>query len=212
MKMGILSRFTMLMKANINQIIDQADRPEKVIKTTMQEVTLDLRTLQAETNAAKADENRAKLALNECVADILKMERFSNKALENDDALKAKNFLDQKNELENQKEKRTAEYNKAVIEAKQRKLLEEKLAMDVAQLERRSAALKEKASILEKQRNRNENSSSSFDDYEEKLHFKLDEANALAELRSNSTAVSSTGKSIDEEIAALDTNRDTNQN
>ena len=210
--MGILSRFTMLMKANINHIIDKAERPEKVIKTVMQEVTLDLRTLQAETNAAKSNENRAKQALNECVADILKMERFSNKALENDDALKARNFLDQKNELENQKEKLTAEYNKAVIEAKQRKLLEEKLAMDVAQLERRSASLKEKASTLEKQTNRNENSSSSFDDYEEKLNFKLDEANALAELRSNSTAVGSTGKSIDEDIAALDANKDTNYN
>ena len=208
--MGILSRFTMLMKANINQIIDQAEHPEKTIKNTMREVTLNLGTLQSETNTAKADERRAKQALDECEADILKMERFSNKAEENNDALKARNFLDQKNELENQIEKLTAEYHKAVIESKQRKLLEEKLAMDVSQLERRSASLMEKASALEKQTKRNENSFSSFDDYEEKLNYKLDEANALAELRSNSSAVSSSRLSIDEEIAALNANRDSN--
>lgn len=194
--MGILSRFALLMKSNINHIIDRAHNPEKVIKETLREISLDLRTLQSETNAVKADEQRAKRSLDECEVDILKFERFSKKAEQDSDALKAKKFLDQKEEVESKKQDLIATYNKLVIEVKQMKLLEEKLAMDLAQLEKRSESLKEKVSIVEKQM-----TEALFGDYEEKLNYKLDEANALAALRSNSLH---TTTSIDEEIAALE--------
>lgn len=194
--MGILSKFALLMKSNINHIIDRAHNPEKVIKETLREVALDLRTLQSETNALKADEQRSKRALDECKADILKFERFSKKAEQDSDALKAQKFLDQKEEVKSKKQGLVATYNKLVIEVKQMKLLEEKLAMDLAQLENRSESLKIKASTIEKQTNK-----ALFDDYEEKFNYKLDEANALAELRSNSLY---TTTSIDAEIAALE--------
>ena len=88
--MGILSRFSNLMKANINHVIDSKKNPEKAIKDTVREVTLDLRTLQSENNALKADEQRAKRALYECKENINKLQRFSEKAALDGDDLKAK--------------------------------------------------------------------------------------------------------------------------
>ncbi|WP_405100533.1 PspA/IM30 family protein [Oceanobacillus sp. FSL H7-0719] len=211
--MGILSRFTYLMKANINHIIDRSKKPEKAIKSTLREITLDLGTLKSEANAMKVDEIRAKRELDACISDISKMERFSEKAKENAEDLKAQSFLDQKQELESKKRELTARYNKLAIEAKQMKLLEEKLALDVAQLEKRSAVLKEKSSTLESQSKLNESSVAStqamFDDYEAELTYKLDEANALAEIRSNSNTAAI---SIDEEIAALEANQKRDNN
>ncbi len=206
--MGILSRFTFLMKANINHMIDRSKNPEKAIHSTLRDIKLDLRTLQSESNARKADERRAKRELDECAAEIRKMERFSEKAKENAEDLKAQSFLEQKQELENKRQKLTITYNNLAIEAKQMKLLEEKLALDVAQLEKRSAALKEKNAALKNQSTLNKSTVASthalFDDYEAELNYKLDEANALAELRSN---VNDKALSIDEEIAALEENQ-----
>lgn len=206
--MGILSRFTFLMKANINHMIDRSKNPEKAIHSTLRDIKLDLRTLQSESNARKADERRAKRELDECAAEIRKMERFSEKAKENAEDLKAQSFLEQKQELESKRQKLTITYNNLAIEAKQMKLLEEKLALDVAQLEKRSAALKEKNAALKNQSMLNKSTVASthalFDDYEAELNYKLDEANALAELRSN---VNDKALSIDEEIAALEENQ-----
>lgn len=208
--MGILSRFSMLMKANINHIIDKSRNPDKAIKNTLREVTLDLRTLQSENNALKADERRAKRALDACEADIRKLQRFSESAVEDGDDLKAKSFLNEKKNLEIKKQSLVATYNHLAIEVKQMKLLEEKLAMDVAQLEKRSTSLIDKAAALEKQTQINQaftsSSSSGFNSYEEELNFKLDEANALAELRNN--AANADTLSIEEEIAALNIKKD----
>lgn len=206
--MGILSRFTFLMKANINHIIDRSKNPEKAIHSTLKDIKLDLRTLQSETNAIKSDERRAKRELDECVAEIRKMERFSENAIKNGEDLKAQSFLEQKQELEDKKQKLAIAHNNIAIEAKQMKLLEEKLALDVAQLEKRSAGLMEKNAALKSQSKLNKSSVAStqelFDNYEAELNYKLDEANALAELRSNAN---NNGLSIDEEIAALETNQ-----
>lgn len=209
--MGVLSRFSNLMKANINHVIDSKKNPEKAIKDTVREVTLDLRTLQSENNALKADQQRAKRALDECKENINKLQRFSEKAALDGDDLKAKTFLEEKQAAEKKKQELLATYNHYVIEVKQMQLLEEKLAMDVAQLEARSATLLEKSAVLEKQQQMNEalsnSSRSGFASYEEELHFKLDEAEALAELRSNATQTDHE-LSIDEEIAKLTANKD----
>lgn len=209
--MGILSRFSNLMKANINHVIDSKKNPEKAIKDTLREVTLDLRTLQSENNALKADEQRAKRALYECKENINKLQRFSEKAALDGDDLKAQSFLEEKQAAEKKKQELLATYNHYVIEVKQMQLLEEKLAMDVAQLEARSATLLEKSAALEKQQQMNEafstSSRSGFSSYEEELNFKLDEAEALAELRSNATQTDYE-LSIDEEIAKLTANKE----
>lgn len=205
--MGILSRFSLLMKANINHLIDRAENPEKAIKDTLRKTNLELGTIKSETNAHEAEVRRLQHQLHECEADITKMERYSKKAEENQEKLKAVQFREQKETLEKNREKLIKAYNEAQLKAKQISLLEEKLTLDLSQLEKRYAILKEKSSSLKQQKLMNEFNSSStpspFDDYEEQLKFKLDEANALAELRGYPNVLNSEEKSIDEEIAAL---------
>src|SRR5699024_1897373 len=119
---------------------------------------------------------------------------------------KAKGFLDEKAHLENKKQELVESYNKLALEVKQMQLLEEKLALDVTQLEKRSSALLNQMSDIERQSKLNDTfnntASSGFDSYEEELKFKMDEADALAELRGH-TAAHKDALSIDEEIAAL---------
>lgn len=208
--MGILSRFTTLMKANINSRIDRSRDPEKVIEKTLRDVNLDLRTIQSEVNALEADVRRAKRAVDECEMEIRKLERYRERAADRIET-QAAGFLDDQEHLESKKLELVAKYNRLLIEARQMRLLEEKLTLDVRQLEARSRMIKEKTALLnQKQKINSGNPSitSGFMSYEEELNFKLDEAEALEQLRSKPAPI----ESIDEEIAKLTTNRSETSN
>lgn len=208
--MGILSRFTTLMKANINSRIDRSRDPEKVIEKTLRDVNLDLRTIQSEVNALEADVRRAKRAVDECETEIRKLERYRERTADRNET-QAAGFLDDQEHLENKKLELVAKYNRLLIEARQMRLLEEKLTLDVRQLEARSRMIKEKTALLnQKQKINSGNPSitSGFMSYEEELNFKLDEAEALEQLRSKPAPI----ESIDEEIAKLTTNRSETSN
>lgn len=208
--MGILSRFTTLMKANINSRIDRSRDPEKVIEKTLRDVNLDLRTIQSEVNALEADVRRAKRAVDECEMEIRKLERYRERAADRNET-QAAGFLDDQEHLESKKLELVAKYNRLLIEARQMRLLEEKLTLDVRQLEARSRMIKEKTALLnQKQKINSGNPSinSGFMSYEEELNFKLDEAEALEQLRNKPAPI----ESIDEEIAKLTTNRSETSN
>ena len=209
--MGIISRFTTLMKANINSKIDRSRDPEKIIQKTLREVNLDLRTVQSEVNALEADVRRAKRAVDECELEIRKLERYRERAADKNNEAQAIGFSNDQEHLENKKLELVAKYNQILIEAKQMRLLEEKLTLDIRQLEARGQTVKEKTAILkQKQKINSGNSSiaSGFMSYEEELNFKLDEAEALEQLRNKSAPI----ESIDEEIAKLATNKNQTSN
>ena len=202
--MGILSRFTTLMKANIYNKIDQSKQPEKSIQKTVHELSLDFRTVQAERNALEADVKRARRALNELDAELKKLGRFRKRAELQADEEKALMFA---NEIESLQEKRpelVGRYNRLVIEEKQLKLLEEKLSLDLTELQSYSHTIREKAELLNQKQKIQTASpmSSGFDSYEEELNFKLDEMEALAELQNHASDL----PSIDDEIRKLEEN------
>ncbi|MCF3944968.1 PspA/IM30 family protein [Oceanobacillus alkalisoli] len=208
--MGIISRFTTLMKANINSIIDRSRDPQKVIQKTLRDVNLDLRTVQSEVNALEADVRRAKRAVDECELEIRKLERYRERAADRNEA-QAIGFLNDQEHLENKKLELIGKYNRVLIEARQMRLLEEKLTLDIRQLEARSQTVKEKTALLNQKQKLNSGDSSiatGFMSYEEELNFKLDEAEALEQLRNKSASIDS----IDEEIAKLTTNKSQTSN
>lgn len=208
--MGIISRFTTLMKANINSIIDRSRDPQKVIQKTLRDVNLDLRTVQSEVNALEADVRRAKRAVDECELEIRKLERYRERAADRNEA-QAIGFLNDQEHLENKKLELIGKYNRVLIEARQMRLLEEKLTLDIRQLEARSQTVKEKTAILNQKQKINSGDSSittGFMSYEEELNFKLDEAEALEQLRNKSASIDS----IDEEMAKLTTNKSQTSN
>ena len=79
--MGILSRFKDIMSANINALLDKAEDPEKMIDQTMRNLTADLAKVKEETAAVMADEKRAKRELDECNAEMAKLQSYAEKAV-----------------------------------------------------------------------------------------------------------------------------------
>lgn len=208
--MGILSRFTTLMKANINHHLAGNKTPEQMIQQTLRDVNLDLRTVNSERLALESDVRRAKRAVDECEAEIRKLERYREK-VEERDYEKATMFSYEQAELETKKMELVATYNKLAIDLKHLKLLEEKLAMDARELELRSQNITEKTALLQQRDKINSGNSSilsGYSSYEEELNFKLDEAEALAKLRDGSKDI----ESIDEEIEKIEAARNQRSN
>ena len=79
--MGILTRFKDIMSANINALLDKCEDPEKMIDQYMRNLESDLGKVKAETASVMAEETRAKRELDECTAQINKMQSYAEKAL-----------------------------------------------------------------------------------------------------------------------------------
>ncbi|WP_458464374.1 PspA/IM30 family protein, partial [Paenibacillus sp.] len=92
--MGILSRFRDVMKANVNHMLSRAEDPEKSVNEYMRSLSSDLGQVKAETTAVLSDESRMKRALDECSAEVKKLQRYAEKSAESGDEDKARVFLE----------------------------------------------------------------------------------------------------------------------
>ncbi|MGM1050403.1 MAG: PspA/IM30 family protein [Bacillota bacterium] len=187
--MGILSRFRDIMKVNINALLDKAEDPEKTIDDYMRNLNSDLGKVKAETASVLADERRAKRALDECKAEIKKLQNYAEKAVEAGNEEGALKFLERKaTQAEKLNELQTA-YDLASSNAASMKQMQDKLVSDMGQLEARRTELKGKMAAAKAQQQMNSSGSSlgganaAFNAMEEKANHALDEAMALAELR-----------------------------
>lgn len=219
--MGILTRFKDIMSANINALLDKAENPEKMIDQCLRNLNDDLGKVKSETAAIMAEEMRAKRTVDECTAEMNKMQAYAVKAIEAGNDSDAKKFLEQKALLTNKLAGLTESYNLAHTNAENMKAMHDKLVKDISELESRKDMIKGKLAVAKTQERINKmgssvasanNSMASFSKYEEIANKKLDEANAMAQLN-NSTPENSikdlTSKydtpssDIDNELAAL---------
>jgi len=187
--MGILSRFKDIMASNINALLDKAEDPEKMIDDYMRQLNSDMGKVKAETASVLADEQRAKRVLDECRAEIRKLLNYAEKAVESGDEEKALKFLERKAiQAEKQNQLQVA-YDAASANALSMKRMQEKIALDMGQLEVRRVHLKEKIAATKAQQQLNSRggslgaSGSVLDAMEEKVNQAYNEAVALAELR-----------------------------
>ena len=58
--MGILSRFSDIMKANINDMLDKCEDPSKMVDQTLRELKEDLAEVKKETAGVMAEEKNCK--------------------------------------------------------------------------------------------------------------------------------------------------------
>ena len=58
--MGIISRFTTIMKANINDLLDRCENPAKMVDQTLRELNESLAEVKKETAGIMAEEQRCK--------------------------------------------------------------------------------------------------------------------------------------------------------
>jgi len=180
--MGILSRFKDIMANNINALLDKAEDPEKLIDDYMRQLNNDMGKVKAETASVLTDEQRAKRVLDECRAEIRKLLNYAEKAVESGDDEDALKFLERKaTQVEKQNQLQVA-YESASANALSMKQMQEKIVLDMDQLEVRRIHLKGKIAATKAQQ-KNTSSASVLDAMEEKVNLAYDEAVALAELR-----------------------------
>jgi phage shock protein A len=193
--MGILKRFKDIMSANINALLDKAENPEKMIDQYMRDLQEDLRTVKAETATVMADEQRCKRQLDECDAEIAKMQSYAEKALLAGNEADAMRFLEQKNQLIQKQVGLQQAYDAAAANSMKMRQMHDKLTKDVAELNTRKEAIKAKVQVAKTQEKMNKmiggigdtsNSMAAFDRMEAKADAMLDKANAMSELNSGS--------------------------
>ena len=218
--MGILSRFKDIMASNINALLDKAEDPEKMIDQCLRNLNSDLGMVKSETATIIAEEQRAKRALDECNAEIAKMQQYAIKALEANNEADARKFLEQKAVLSAKLPGLQEAHTLASNNAAQMRQMHDKLVNDINELEARRDMIKGKLAVAKTQERINKmtssvasanNSIASFKKYEEMADKALDKANAMAQLNSSTpdqaieelTRKYASDINVDDELAAL---------
>lgn len=221
--MGIMERFKDIMSANINALLDKAEDPEKMIDQYLRNMESDLGKVKAETATVIAEESRAKRALDECNANITKMQTYAEKAITAGNDNDARQFLAQKKIYSDQLVSLQSTYQSASENAAKMRTMHDKLVNDINELNARRDSIKAKMAAAKTQQRINKigsstlgitNDMSAFEKMEAKANKLLDEANAMSELNqtaSEASIESLTSKydspqqdsSIDDELAAL---------
>ena len=189
--MGILKRFTDIMSANINALLDKAEDPSKMIDQYLRDLQSDLGKVKAETAAIMAEETKAKRELDECTEEIAKMQQYAEKAILAGNDADAKQFLTKKSLLVEKQAALNQAYVLAADNAAKMRQMHDKLCNDIATLNAKRDSIKAKIQVAKTQEKVNKMTSSmdsakgrmsELDRMEAKANKMLDEANAMAEL------------------------------
>ena len=219
---GIIKRFSDIMSANLNALLDKAEDPEKMIDQYLRNLESDLGKVKAETASVMAEETKCKRELDECNADIEKMQRYAEKAIVAGNDNDARQFLEKKQQLVSKQTALQQAYDLAHGNAVKMKEMHDKLVSDIASLNSRRDAIKAKVQVAKTQERLNKLGSSingaadnlnAFDRMEAKANKMLDEANAMAELNQSAEESdidnlaakydSEPSSAVDDELAAL---------
>lgn len=218
---GIIKRFSDIMSANLNALLDKAEDPEKMIDQYLRNLESDLGKVKAETASVMAEETKCKRELDECNADIEKMQRYAEKAIVAGNDNDARQFLEKKQQLVSKQTVLQQAYDLAHGNAVKMKEMHDKLVSDMGELQSRRDAIRAKVAVAKTQERLNKvgssvagvsNNLSAFDRMEEKANRMLDEANAMSELNTTKDDVAdlaakydedSSNTGVDDELAAL---------
>ena len=220
--MGILDRFTDIIKANINDLLDRAEDPAKMIDQYMRELTDNLAEVKQETAAVMAEESRAKRMVEANDQEIAKYDDLARRALKANNEGDARVFLGKKQELVAKADTLRKTYEAAQDNAMKMRELHDKLVTDIETLNGRREAIKAKTAVAKTQAKVNQFSSgadkaegamAAFARMEAKADQMLDQANAEAELSQNPSdraadleakyAAAGDTQAVDDEIARM---------
>lgn len=221
--MGILDRFTDIIKANINDLLDKAEDPAKMIDQYMRELTDSLADVKKETAAVMAEEARVAREVKANEVEVAKYDDLARRALAAGNEGDARVFLAKKQEVASKGESLKVTYEAAQANAQKMRQMHDKLVDDISTLNSRREAIKAKSAVAKTQAKVNQFSSASdkaegamaaFARMEAKADQMLDQANAEAELNAAGTTdraadlaaqYAATGNSaaVDDELARL---------
>ena len=209
--MGILQRFSDIIQANVNAVLDKMEDPAKMIDQYLRELADNLAEVKKETAGVMAEEARTKRLVDENQAEVEKYTDLAKKALSAGNEGDAKIFIAKKQQLESAGAGLATAYAAARENAQKMRQMHDKLVSDIETLNARRESIKAKVAVAKTQQKVNEVSSASdkaagamsaFDRMEDKANRMLDEANAMAQLN---TEPVDEAKALEEKYAAAGT-------
>lgn len=220
--MGILKRFTDIMSANVNALLDKAEDPAKMVDQYLRDLQSDLGKVKAETAAVMAEETKAKRELDACSAEILEMQQYAEKAVLAGNDGDARQFLTKKSELSEKLAALNQAYTLAADNAAKMRQMHDKLCQDISALNAKRDSIKATIQVAKTQERVNKITSgmdsakgrmSDLERMEAKANKMLDEANAMAQLNQSDVSGSMEnlrqkydsvpGPAVEDELAAL---------
>lgn len=189
--MGILDRFTTIVKANINELLDRAEDPAKMIDQYLVDLTDSLAEVKRETAGVMAEEKRTKRLVDDNAAEVDRMEQLAKKALSAGNEGDARAFLGKKQQLAAAGAELVKAYETAHANADKMRQMHDKLVGDIENLKSRRETIKAKVAVAKTQEqvagftsgsDRAESAIAAFDRMEAKADRMLDTADAMAEL------------------------------
>jgi len=219
--MSILDRFTDIISANVNALLDKVEDPAKMIDQYLREMTESLAEVKKETAGVMAQAQKSKNDLEKNASDIEKYTELAKKALLTGNENDAKVFLAKKQELEQERQSLEAVYTANQQNAQRMVEMYNKLTKDIDELKRRKQLIAAKTAVAKTQDKLNKVDTSmtkvggvlsKFDRMEEKADRMFEEAKAMAELNKLSLDEAMelekkysgvNDKSVDDELAAL---------
>ena len=189
--MGILSRFSDIISANVNALLDKTENPSKMIDQYLRNLSNDLAEVKKETAGVMAEESRTKRLVDENDREVAKYTDLAKRALVAGNENDARVFLSKKQELETHGAGLQTAYASAHESAIKMRQLHDKLVSDINSLNARRQTIKAKVAVAKTQERINkigatsskiEGTVGAFDRMEEKASRMLDQANARAEL------------------------------
>lgn len=220
--MGILARFKDIMSSNINALFDRMEDPEKMIDQVLRDLESDLGEVKAETASVMAEEARAQRALNECQAEVDKLQSYAEKAVLAGNDKDAAIFLQKKNSKTRELQSLQQAYDLAKDNSTKMRQMFDHLNDQIYEMQSKKTQIKAKVAVAKTQEKINKMTESvatakgtmnKFDALEAKADQMLDKANAMAELNGALTGDvmedlmdkydTTTTESVDEELAAL---------
>ena len=220
--MGILDRFTTIVKANINELLDHAEDPAKMVDQYLNDLTESLAEVKREAANVIAEEKRCHRKVDENESEIKRMEDLAKRALSAGNEDDARAFLGKKQELTGTHEELKKAYDAAHENADKMRQMHDKLVSDIENLKSRREAIKAKVAVAKTHEKvagytsgseRTENLHAAFERMEAKADQMLDSAYAMAELNEKpegdvtelARRYSSAGNSaaVDEELARM---------
>ncbi len=188
--MGILQRFTQIMSANINALLDKCEDPAKMIDQILREMNENLAEVKTTTASIMAEEKRCQRAVDAALEEKAKWEEVAKKALAAGNEDDAKKALEKKLQVQSGLE--TAEKTLAAARENTAKMQQmySKLTSDISELNNRRALIKSQVSMAKATEKANKindladsaDTMEAFSRMEEKSQRMLDEAMAKAEL------------------------------
>ncbi|WP_080797303.1 PspA/IM30 family protein [Arabiibacter massiliensis] len=220
--MGILDRFADIVKANINELLDRAEDPAKMIDQYLRDLTESLAEVKQETAGVMAEEARTKRLVDDNAEEVARYDGLARKALEAGNEGDARTFLAKKQELAAKGEALASAYQAASGNASKMREMHDKLVSDIETLNGRREAIKAKVAVAKTQDKVNdltgaadkaEGAMSAFNRMEAKADEMLDRANAMEELNAQPVDEAATleakyanagsDASVDDELAKL---------